>query len=602
MDLGTPMPERRNDSNLKRYGPLGVIVVLLLAVGAVVALGGGDDGEPSDTTGGGGAATCPRPDVHVEEQEAGAPPAVCGQPITYDEAVEAGTEADHDWGDSCDPATGQLKMPTIYAPPCVPVFEGDNGGETYPGVTADKVTIVRFIPDPSGDLTSLLNGMGVDETPEDATKTFNDYFTIATSQIEDYGRKVEAVDFEGSGQANDEVASRADAREIIEDIHPFAVIGGPALDRGAFATELADAGILCLGCGLALPSKIVLDKAPMMYGEQPSIDQFLATLAAWVNQSDEAASQAGRPDAASNAVFAGDERFHDQERKVGVIHFEQDPPIFDETAESQDQFDAAYALRETYIFDAGNLGALQEKAVDLIAKMKSNDITTIMFLGDPIMPRFLTAQATVQDYFPEWIFTGTALTDTNVFGRAYDQEQMAHAFGLSQLAVPVEQELQTPWRMYKWYFGEDAEPAATKQYALISVQPSVIALGIHMAGPTLTPETFARGLFRVPPRGGGPTTPQVSYGNWGVHAGLDMWASDDSVAIWWDPEAEGTDEIDRMGKGMWRYSNGGERFTSQDAPLPAPFEEEGTVTQFDELPAEDSAPDYPPPPGSPAAG
>jgi hypothetical protein len=80
-----------------------------------------------------------------------------------------------------------------------------------------------------------------------------------------------------------------------------------------------------------------------------------------------------------------------------------------------------------------------------------------------------------------------------------------------------------------------------------------------------------------------------------------MWASDDSVEIWWDPEAEGTDEIGRVGKGMWRFSRGGERFTSLDAPPPAPFEEEGTVVQFSELPEVDRAPDYPPPPGSPAA-
>lgn len=602
MDLGAPMPERSSRSSLQRYGPIGVIVVLLLGVGALVVLGGGDD-EETATGGNNGEpiAECPRPDLDVDG-EPGAPPPVCDMPITYDEAQEADTVDDYDWGEHCDPETGKLKIPTVYAPPCVPVFEGENGGDTYGGVTADKVTIVRFVPDPSGDFTSMLAGMGVDETPEDANSTFADYMEIALSRVETYGREVEVVRFQGSGNSNDEIASRAAAREIISDIRPFAVIGGPALDRGAFAQELADAGILCIGCGLALPAKTVLDNSPYMYGDQPSVDQFLATLAAWVNQSAEAAEAAGRPDAGTNAVFAGDPSFHDRARKVGVIHFEQDPPLFEVTASEQSEnFERTYDLRETYIFDPSNLASLQEKAVDLIAKMKSNEITTILFLGDPIMPIYLTGQATAQEYFPEWIFTGTALTDTNVFGRNYNQEQMSSAYGLSQLGVPLPQELQTPWSLYKWYFGEDAEPAAKAQYALLSVQPSVIALGIHMAGPNLTPETFARGLFRVPPRGGGPTTPQVSYGNWGFHIGMDMWASDDSVEIWWDSEAEGTDEIGREGTGMWRYSRGGERFTRLDAPPPAPFIEEDTVTTFTELPEEDRAPDYPPPPGSPAA-
>ena len=30
------------------------------------------------------------------------------------------------------------------------------------------------------------------------------------------------------------------------------------------------------------------------------------------------------------------------------------------------------------------------------------------------------AAATEQEYFPEWIFTGTALTDTNILARGWD--------------------------------------------------------------------------------------------------------------------------------------------------------------------------------------
>jgi hypothetical protein len=59
-----------------------------------------------------------------------------------------------------------------------------------------------------------------------------------------------------------------------------------------------------------------------------------------------------------------------------------------------------------------------------------------VFLGDPIMPIYLTKAATDQNYFPEWIITGTVLTDTTVFGRLYDQKQWAHAFGISSLPLP----------------------------------------------------------------------------------------------------------------------------------------------------------------------
>src|SRR5688572_32546329 len=43
------------------------------------------------------------------------------------------------------------------------------------------------------------------------------------------------------------------------------------------------------------------------------------------------------------------------------------------------------------------------------------------------------------DYYPEWIFTGVTLTDTNVLARQYDPAQMERAYGISNLAAPTEQ-------------------------------------------------------------------------------------------------------------------------------------------------------------------
>jgi hypothetical protein len=256
-------------------------------------------------------------------------------------------------------------------------------------------------------------------------------------------------------------------------------------------------------------------------------------------------------------------------------------------------------LQESYVLDFPSLPA---RAAEIIARFKSEGINRIVFLGDPFMPIYLTQAATQQDYYPEWIFTGTALTDTNTFGRQYDQAQMAHAYGISQLAAPTEQDLQENIRLYRWFYGEDAFPAAQNQYALLSPGAAWLAAGIHMAGPDLTPETFARGLFRIPPRGGGPANPQVSYGNWGFFEDMDYQSVDDSAEIWWDPDVEVQDERGETGVGAWRRSNGGERFTADEAPSPRPFtDEEDSVTVLDELTGEDAVPEYPSPPGSPAA-
>src|SRR5690606_134308 len=111
-----------------------------------------------------------------------------------------------------------------------------------------------------------------------------------------------------------------------------------------------------------------------------------------------------------------------------------DPPIFEETADANRERLEDIVLREPYLFD---MASMPNKATELMARFKQEGITTIVFLGDPVMPIYLTQAATAQEYYPEWIFTGTALTDTNVFGRQYDQTQMEHAFGISQLAVPM---------------------------------------------------------------------------------------------------------------------------------------------------------------------
>ncbi len=127
-----------------------------------------------------------------------------------------------------------------------------------------------------------------------------------------------------------------------------------------------------------------------------------------------------------------------------------------------------------------------------------------------------------------------------------------------------------------------------------------------MAGPDLTAETFARGQFRIPPAGGGPTLAQVSFGNWGLFpgTGTDYSAIDDASEIWWDPTVEAVDEIGKPGIGVWRRSHGGARFVNEDdVPIPEPFgDPAGTVTVVDDLSPEDTPPDYPPPPGSPGAG
>lgn len=579
---GKPGPGRM----LRKWGPFATIIAAIAVLGALVVLDGSGDAGRAVAVGGdpeGGSGSQPA--------EVGAPPPVGRMPITYDEAVEEGTTTQYEWGPNCDTELGTIKLPSVNAGPCVPVFDGDNGGATSLGVTGDSIKVVWYDASESGGLDSLLGDAGLRDTPEQQFATLQDWAELYASVSETYGRSVELVRFSATGGFDDAVAAQADAERISQDIEPFAVLGGPPSDGGAFADELARNGIVCLGCALGMPECKVRESAPYLWGTEPATSQFVAGLTAWLTPGEDNSGLVG------NAEYAGDAELTSRERRFGVVHFDQDPPVMT-TCPGASAWPDDFTV-ETYLLD---FATMPQRGAEIVAKMKSNDVTTIIYAGDPLMPIYLTSAAEAIDYHPEWIFTGTVLTDTNSFGRLYNQEQMAHAFGVSQTGVPVASDAGGALDLYRWYFGDESYPEARAGHAVLLSNIPRLFRGIQMAGPELTPESFERAQFRIPPSGGDPVNPQQSHGNWGIFDNTDYNGTDDLAEIWWDPEAEGLDETDKLGKGMWRYARNGARFTPEDPPDPAPFVLEDTVTRFEELPLGARPPDYPPPPGSPAAG
>jgi hypothetical protein len=559
-----------------KYGPLAVIVVALAAIAALASLA-----EPRAT--------------------AGAPttvaPGTVSTPITYQQAEASGEVEGIEWMASCDPTTGRIREPSVYAPPCLPAAPADNGGATSPGVTGETITVAVYVPSPNADFLNSFATL-LDE-PEAVVTTRDAYVELFEHTFETYGRGVELVRFEGTGAGDDNTAAQADAVTVAETIRPFAVLGGP--DRSsAFAEELARRGIVCIACSGVVPDRFYQDHAPYVWGLQPTAEQFLVSLGDFLTQ-----RVVGRA-----ASFAGDVDLRERERVFGVVHIEQSPPVFDQVDERTRECGSARgyeaALTETFLLD---FGTMAQRATTIVAKMKAAGVTTIIFLGDPIMPIHLTRAATEQDYHPEWVITGTALTDTTVFGRMYDPEQWAHAFGISSLGARTAREQGDPWRLHEWFHG--APPEAVNTHALIYAPLRLLFLGIHMAGADLRPQTFAQGLFNYPESGGGVTSPQISFGDHGyfeldpgegedcssAEPRLDYLATDDVTEIWWDAESTGLDEQGNSGTGMVRYADGGHRYlpgSMTDEELGA-FVEEGSITVVDEVPVDQRPPEYPPP-------
>ena len=555
----------------RKWGPLLVVILVCVGLGVVATR------RTSTTT----AVTAPKATDLADNPKL---------PIFYDEAKAKGEASRHKWY-NCDPSTGRVKYPSVYAPPCVPVTTGDNGGVTYPGVTAKTIRIVYYTASPN-DISAAIAGNL--DPPAKVLDTVRAYLKMFEGTFDTYGRHVQLIPLVGSGIGTDETAARADAVKVATQIKAFASIGGPS-QTSAYSDELAARHVMCLGCGLSVTDATFQKDAPYMWGTLPTPEQFLENIGIFVTR------QLNNKD----AIWAGDPKMHAKKRVFGTIHYEQDPPVFNSLSKVIDaqgrKAGWAAKVNETYILD---LAKLPQTAASLIAKMKAAGVTTVMFLGDPIMPIYLTKAATAQNYFPEWIVTGTVLTDTTALARNYDPKQWAHAFGVSTLPVRTSQDLSDARRTYKWYFGSTPEAAKTVGV----IYPNLLQLyqGIQLAGPDLTPQTFAGGLFRYPPTGGQPAAPHSSYGNrhlFTFTSGPDFVSVDDSTLIWWDSTARGKDEQGTPGTGMYRYVDDGKRYMPGKMPteLQSFFNPRNTVTVDTKLPPELTTPKYAPPKGSPAA-
>lgn len=555
----TPPPRA---SLVARFGPL---TAVLVAIGLVAALASTGRVPASDVTAT-GTSTAGSSNAKL--------------PITWAEAKTAGTTGQQDWGPNCDTKTGRVKVPSVYAPPCEVDRPGVKGGATYQGVTATTITVVAYEladDDLSASLSAQLDSVAA------ARDTREKLLAMFESRFNMWGRKVKLVRLKGSG--SDETSSRADAVKVATEIKAFASLGGPG-QESAYAEELASRHVVCIGCGLSLPDSALQKNAPYLWGNLQTPEQFLLNVGDYVT----------KRLLNKKASFAGDAAMRKKKRVFGVVHFEQDPPVFGgvETTMAKRGAKVGYkaVVNLTYQLIIAELG---EKARVLIARLKEKHVTTVLFLGDPIMPIYLTKAASDQGYFPEWVITGTVLTDTTVFGRLYDQKQWAHAFGLSSLAARTPPQQSEGWRLHKWFTGED--PAAVKTVGVIMEPLRTLMLGIHMAGPELTPETFRDGLFAYPPSGGTPTAPQMSFGDHGIFEAPDYNAVDDMQEVWWNEKATGPDEQSKGGKGMMEYVDGGKRYLPGEMPATPPhaFRDKGAIDLYRTVPKDEKPPDYPPP-------
>lgn len=436
-----------------------------------------------------------------------------------------------------------------WAVQCLPNFTGDNGGPTYRGVYRDKIRVAYYITtDPVIiGATKSAGGCGEEHCTHDYYRGYVDWFS---KYYQLYGRRIELVPFPGGGRENDVDIAISDAREIIIDKDVFAVLGGPGETGAVFAEELANADppILCF-CTTSLPQEL--------YEANPYIwSTLMAASQAHIHR----AEYIGKRLAGRNAEWAGSAALRGRKREFGLVWFNNKRGDYRPSKQFFERQLAGYQVTLRAAIEYTDLEGCQKDAINIAQQLAGAEVTSVILLVDPLCPIYLTQAAQGQLARWEWLVMGSALTDTNNFGRLYNQEQWQRAFGVGQCCAPdVRNENEYWYRMFKEVrpSGDSRGDPPKEEAAVFLSQQILFFTGVHLAGPKLTPGKFREGMAKAVVTGGTVTIARRSYGpkTVGGYSFWDFTAYDDMAELWWDPL--GTDLNGRPGT-YW-YVDGGRR-------------------------------------------
>jgi hypothetical protein len=403
-----------------------------------------------------------------------------------------------------------------YAPSCVR-FSGNNGGATTRGVSSNTITVAyRETSDPGFQQTlAEIGGAQFADTPADIERTIEGLADYFNKNFQFYGRKLKFVFYKGQGSQTNELLGGGQQEA-----------GDDALKVATSIKAFADMSAVTEPYGDALSREKVLN-----FGEPYLSAQWFAQRApyAWsiatdCTQVSEASAQIavnqleGKP-----ASFAGPALAKDP-RKIAILA--PDNPWYQQcVANSERIFKAAGDPEPLNIPYQLDIATLSTQAASVIAKLKADNITTVVCGCDPIFPVYLTQRAQQQNYYPEWSVIGVALTDEDIVGQLFNQSEWAHAFGVTYQGKTIPYQATLGYSAYKTVRHD--EPAQLVN--LIYAQMYMLALGVQLAGPDLTAANFERGM-RSYPGGTG------EFGTWGFPTGH-FTPTLDGAEIYWDPNA-----------------------------------------------------------------
>jgi hypothetical protein len=401
-------------------------------------------------------------------------------------------------------------------------FSGSNGGATSPGVTANSINVTYRITSDSQSFQQTLASLGganIVDTDADIERTITALATYFNNHFQFYGRKLNVQFFNGQGSITNELLGSgqqqadADAVTAAQQLHAFAELNGASEPYGV---ALSQQKVVNFGVPY-LSAAFMGQYAPYMWSlDTESNDVVQATSDLTLK------SMAG-----GNAQYAGGS-LQGKPRKVAIIA--PSDPWYQTAAQSAVAAAqaAGHPVADNIQYQL-NLSTLSNQASTVISQLQNDGITTVVCGCDPVFPVYLTSRAQEQGYTPEWVVAGVALTDADIVGQLFQQNEWSHAFGVTFQGPILPKQKTFGYAAYKQING-GSEPANAVD--IVYAQMYEMAIGIQMAGPDLTPQTFENGMRAYPGSQAGAAN--ALYGTWGFPAGH-FTPQQDWSFIYWDP-------------------------------------------------------------------
>jgi hypothetical protein len=399
------------------------------------------------------------------------------------------------------------------SPPCIPYFDGDNGGATAVGVTGNEIRIA--MPNATNSDVDLL------------TRYFNTRFQF-------YGRHIKIVRDVGCFGGNP--SSAKNTADGVAALKVFGAVG--FCDIGGveyyYYDELARKRIVSVSNRVTVQTEA--DEAkfhPYEWTYLPTFDKASRHLM------ELACTLKGK-----NASHAG-AAYVLTPRKFGLISNKfSDAPSPDLSAAN-----AALAacginpVRAQVTFErnsTGGQGVTSQTAQEIASaavQMRDAGVTTLLLLTHSITTGQIYRTFDSQGYEPEIGSSTEFYNDEDLYTSAYPKSQTAHTFGISTWNKFVHPQ-DEPWyaaikEMDPGHtFTEDNNVPPFSYYGARYDYHAMLmmAAGIQMAGPHLTAATFAKGLQSA----AWPNPPTVKWpGKVTVSPGTHSYM-EDAAAIWFD--------------------------------------------------------------------